>query len=232
MSVQRVSTTGIKEIKPSELGTAANNLLESLYVKNLTTFKGTKPLTQEAFQAIIDGYKKDYLDYNQGGLANKASYELSHTAIQNGILSFKPYVDPIADGDETILKLSTLPYTGTVNNAKNLILEGAVATGVKGTPGGEGVLETTCDVFEKDIHFFTIISEGSPLPIGTKITENAQLTFPIGAMIPPLTISFNGKRNKTFINLIPKTDYYITYVMLYGGAVSGLSIQAKQTCGS
>ena len=232
MPLLRVSTTGIKEIKPNELGQAAYDLVQSLYVKNLLVFDEAKPITQELFQGQIDGYNKEHLTYKQGGLSNKTDYELSHTTLQNTVLSFAPYVGKKAKGDETILKLSTLPYTGAVNNAKALILGGAVATGVKGTPGATGVMETICDVFEKDIHFFVILTEGSPLPDGTKITENAQLTFPIGAVVPPLIINFNGKRNKTFINLIPKTDYYITYVMLFGGVVSGLSIPTKQTCGS
>lgn len=232
MSHLRVSTTGIKEIKPNELGQAANDLVQSLYVKNVSIFDEPKPITQLLFQGQIDAFIHEHLTYKQGGLSDKKDYETSHTLLQNTVLSFASYVDKKAVGDETILKLSTLPYTGAVNNAKALILGGAVATGVKGTPGTLGVLETICNPFEKDVHFFVILSEGSPLPEGTKITENAQLTFPVGAIVPPLIINFNGKRIKTFINLTPKTDYYITYVMLFGGAVSGLSIATKQTCGS
>jgi len=230
--IQRVSVSGIKDVKIDQLSTTADNLLQSIYVKNLATFKITKPITQIAFQALIDGFVNQRLEYKQGGLSNKKDYDTSHINLLNGVLSFVPYVDDIADGDEIILKLSTLPYTGTPNNAKELILAGTVAEGVKGTPGSLGKIVTTCGVFGKNVHFFAVVSQGTPLPEGTTISNHCQLSFPIGAIVPPLTINFDGKRIKTFSNLIPKTDYFITYFMSFGGVVSGLSIPGKQTCGN
>ena len=47
--------------------------------------------------------------------------------------------------------------------------------------------------------------------------------FPDGVTMLPHIININGKRNKTITGLEPKTDYYLYYVVIANGYVSGLS---------
>ena len=232
MAIKKVSISQIKKTKVTELGAFANTALQALYVLNQSVFNGTKPMTMAAFQTIIDTFIAKRASFGLGGTSAKQDYEDALAALFVALLLLAPYVDGIANGNEITLKLSTLPYTGATNQSGVLIKNGAVATGLSGKPGAIGCMSTTCAPFGKNVHFSTILVQGSPFPPGTLMNQNGQFTFPTGTTPPSYVININGKRAKLYDNLMPGVTYFVYYVMSFGGIVSALSNPLKISAGS
>ena len=232
MATKRVSVGGIKKIKVTEIGATANTALQAIYVLNQLVFKGTKPMTQAAFQTIIDDLIAARTAFEVGGTSAKQDYNDALAALFVALLLLAPYVDGIANGNEITLKLSTLPYTGATNQSGILIKNGAVATGLTGKLGAIGCMSTNCAPFGQNVSFSTILVQGSPFPPGTLMNQNGQFSFPTGTTPTPYVININGKRAKLYDNLIPGVTYYVYYVMSFGGIVSALSNPLKISAGS
>jgi hypothetical protein len=232
MAIKKVSVSKIKKIKVTEIGAAANTALQAIYVLNQLVFKGVKPMTQAAFQTIIDELIAKRTAFGVGGTSAKDDYDTALAALFAAMLLLAPYVDGIANGNEITLKLSTLPYTGATNQSGVLIKNGAVATGLSGKPGAIGCMSTTCAPFGQSVHFNTILVQGSPFPPGTLMNQNGQFSFPNGATPPPYVININGKRAKKYDSLIPGVTYFVYYVMSFGGIVSALSNPLKISAGN
>ena len=232
MAIRKVSVTGIKSIKVTELVGDALKIVQAVYVINPTVFTGVKPILQAAFETAITTFSDARAAFGQGGTAAKKPYDDAYAALIVVIIKVGEYVDTIAVGDETKLKLSTYPFTGATNPAGALIKAGALPTLLSGKAGGTGLLSTTCAAWGKNVQFMAIIVQGAPFPPGTIMNLNGQLQFPNGEGTPTYIINVNGKRTKHYTNLLPGVTYFIYYVMSFGGYVSGLSIPLKISAGS
>lgn len=230
---KKVSISLIKKIPLDELGGVAEEVRQGIFILNPNKFPGTRPISYDSMGSLITDFTDARSAFKQGGTSAKKPYEDAIPPLVNCLLSFAPYVNEIADGNETILKLSNLPYTGMGEDVAKLIRDGGVATklaGVAGTIMGE--LKTTCTAFGRDVFFIAFAALGAPFPKGTTMNLDGQIIFPAGAQMPPFAMNANGKRDKMFTDLTPGVTYYIYYVMIFGGAVSALSNPLKISCGS
>jgi len=231
MAIKRVSISLIKDTKVTEIEGFALGVREAIFILNPNVFKGIPPTTYDAMGDIITTFTEKRAIYKQGGTAALKPYTDALKALMDCLLSFAPYVNKIANGDEDNLKLSKLPYTGAVNKSGKKISEGAVAKGVLGQARNTGILTTTCSPFGENVEFIAIAVQGKPLPIGTKMSLDGQILLPVGEDAVPYVLNINGKRDKTFVELIPGVIYYVYYVMICGGFVSALSEPKKLSCG-
>jgi hypothetical protein len=149
MAIKKVSITGVKAIKVTELVGDSLKMVQAVYVFNPTVFTGTKPVLQADFETAITTFSSARSAFGQGGTAAKQAYIDAYAALIVVILNVGEYVDTIAVGDEIKLKLSTYPYTGQPNQSGILIQGGAVPTLVTGKAGGPGLLSTSCAAWGK-----------------------------------------------------------------------------------
>ena len=228
----RVSIAKIKKILLNELGATAQEVEQSLYVLNLSTFKGIKPVLQTLLLSTIATYFSLRTAYKLGGLMAKKPFEDAYDALILLLIELAPYVDTIADGDEDILKLSRLPYTTGANETGLRIEGGELAQGLVYKVGTTGKAFVSCDFFGPNTKYICIASQGKPLPLGTKMNPDGQMSFPDGVTVPPHIININGARDKTLYGMIPKVDYYLTYIVMCGGFVSDMSVAIIIVCGN
>ena len=224
MATNKVSKATIDTIPIDELGGIAHDVMQSIFILNTTTFTGTKPTTETAMELIVSTFIDKRGNYKQGGLGAKKPYETAHNIILGCLYSFIPYVNGLALGDETILKLSRLPYSDGSNTSSARIKKGEIAKDLAYVPENSGSAKISCAYFGKNVQYITIIVKGSKLPDGVFMNSDGQLIFPEGATTPLHVININGKRDKKVTNLEAKTDYYLYYVLIANGVVSALSI--------
>ena len=228
----KVSIAKIKKILLNDLGVVAQDVEQSLYVLNLTTFKGTKPVLQSLLLSTIATYFSLRTAYKLGGLSDKKPFEDAYDALILLLIALAPYVDDIADGDEDTLKLSRLPYTTGVNETGLRIVGGELAQGLTYKVGTTGKAMVSCAYFGPETKYICIASQGKPLPLGTKMNHDGQMFFPDGETVPSHIININGSRDKTLYGMIPKVDYYLTYIVMCGGFVSDMSVALIIVCGN
>ena len=228
----KVSIDLIRAILVDDLGGKAQDILQAIYVLNPTVFTGVLPITEIVFQASITSYNTKRSAYKLGGLSQKIPYDNAHDALTENLILLAPYVDGIANGDEVILKLSMMPYDTGVNDTAALIADGALPTGLNYKPGVTGAAQVSCEAFGKGTKFICIAVQGGPLPAGVVVTMGGQISLPSGETLPPTIISLNGRRSKTLVNMVVKTDYYLYYLMSCGNVMSGLSLHKIIVCGN
>ena len=206
---KKVSIYLIKKIPLDELGGVAEDVRQGIFILNPNKFPGTRPISYDSMGSLITDFTDARAAFKQGGTSAKKPYEDAIPPLVNCLLSFAPYVNDIADGNETILKLSNLPYTGMGEDVAKLIREGSVATELAGLAGATGVLKTTCAAFGRDVFFIAFAVLGAPLPKGTTMNLDGPINFPSGEQMSPFAMNVNGKKDKTFTNLTPGVTYYI-----------------------
>ena len=135
---------------------------------------------------------------------------------------FAPYVDGIAKGDLVILNLSTLPTTADEVDVATLIAAGGVAANIKVKQGRlPREVNINCDSFGFGTGYFAILSEGMPLQAGFSVNNQGQITNPAGNRI---FMNFLKDRKKSITDLLPKTEYFAYYVLMYGNVVGVISV--------
>ena len=229
MAIIKISITGIKAIHVNYLPFICG-LMQLGIFENPDIFTGKPPNTFDEISKFISTYTAYHTAFTMGGINQKHDYEVAKTAIRDCMLNFAPYIDKIAKGDKSILALSSLPTTGNFNNSTGFILEGRVPKNVKGTPGNTGVIKTTCTVFGQRAFYFAILVADNPLEEGITTTPDGQL------ILPPSGVNYylnsNGKRNKTFANIPTNRFYWLYYVVISGGYVSGYSEGKRVSAGA
>ena len=228
----KVSVAKIKIIPYGELGRVAHDVSKSLFELNVGVFKGTKPVTQVLFDAAVVNYTSERTTYKLGGLTNKKPFEDAYDLLISVMIQLAPYVNGIANGDEDTLKLSMMPYTSGTNETGLIIKSGVLAKGLSYKVGTTGKAHVTCDYYGSGAKYICIISEGKPMPLGTKMGEGGQIQFPGGVDAPPFIMNIDGSRDKIITGMIPKVDYYLTYIVMCGGFVSDLSVAIIIVCGN
>ena len=228
----KVSVAKIKDIPYGELGRVAQDVSKSIYDLNVGTFKGIKPVTQLLFDAATASYISERTTYKLGGLMNKKNFEDAYDLLIGMMIQLAPYVNGIANGDEDILKLSMLPYTTGANETGLIIHSGVLPWGLEYKVGTTGKAHVTCAYYGPATKYICIVSEGKPMPLGTKMLENGQISFPGGVEAPPFIMNIDGARDKIITGMKPKVDYYLTYIVMCGGFVSDLSEAVIIVCGN
>ena len=228
----RVDIHGIKTIPIDEFGGKAYNVKQAIFEINPSIFTGTKPTTEAEMGDLITDFNSKRSIYKLGGLSSKGSYDTAYTALLDCMLSFAPYLNGIANGKEDVFKLSMLPYWDGTNDTPTLIKNGALATGLSYTPGATGIAKVSCAPFGRETKYICFAVQGGQFPAGTIMSLDGQIIIPLGEESPTCVININGKRSKTLVGLIPKTDYYLYYVMLCAGTFSGLSLPLKIAAGN
>lgn len=231
MAKAKVNRTKIKAFKVREIDARAEEMKQAIFVTYLAIFVGVIPMTSIALGTLITNYINSRSSYRVIGKSKKGENDTAKAALLEGLLLFANYVDGIAEGNIDILIDSTLPYTGQAIGSGALITNGAKATGVKGKSGNVGQLSTSCNPFVKGVRYHSIIVQGSPLPANVITNLNGQLILLTGVGIPTYVLNLNGKRNKSFTNLIPGAAYYIYYFIEGEGVVSDLSLPVKINAG-
>ena len=226
----RVDVAGIRAILIDELGGQALDIKLAIFDNNPLVFTGTKPTTELILGGFITNFTAKRNLYKQGGMSAKIPYDSAHTDLLDCLISLAPYVNGIATAapnPEDIFKLSMIPYWDGINDTTTRIKNGAVPTGLNYTPGATGVAKTACAPFGSGTKYSCIAVQGSPFPPGTTMSPDGQIILPLNALMPSCVFNINGRRLKTLVNLTPKTDYYLYYVMMCGVYTSGLSLPLK-----
>jgi len=109
--------------------------------------------------------------------------------------------------------LSTLPLISDEPDYAKLIAEGATAKKITAVQGKYlRQIVTNCASFGLGVGYIVIVSEGA-LPDSFYIGSDGTLNIPTD--IRCLVNSLGG-RKKEFNNLLPKTEYFVYYVLTYG----------------
>ena len=177
-------------------------------------FIGPQPMTPAELQTLITNFTSAKATAKSGGNLAKPAYVAATAALKDGLVSWAPYIDKIANGDVTILALQPLPTTAKVNFIA-LILGGALAAGLFSKKGMTGQFITDCTAFGPKVGYFAVICEGGVMPAGVTIDRKGQLKIPLGCTMNIFTSSTSSKK-KTFSNLTPGVYYYVYYVLTYG----------------
>lgn len=216
----RVSIKLIKKILQSEIAKRAQKMSDAIF-GDPDVFTGTLPMTLAALSLIIATFLSAEGAYAVGGSLKRSAFITAKKALYAALLKFAPYVDGVALGNAVILSLSTLPLLSDEPNYAALIAAGGLAQRITAIQGAfVRQIVTNCASFGEKIGYTVIVSEGVPLPVGFVITSNGTVATPAGNRC---FVNSFGARKKTFSNLLPKTEYFVYYVLTYGTVVGTVS---------
>jgi len=216
----RVSIKLIKKILQSEIAKRAQKMSDAIY-GDPDVFSGVLPMTLTALAVIIATFLSAEGAYAVGGSLRRSAFITAKKALYAAVLKFAPYVDGIANGNAVILALSTLPLLSEEPDYAALISAGGIAQRITALQGAfVRNIVTNCASFGENIGYIVIVSEGVPLPDGFVITSNGTVVTPSGNRC---FVNGFGNRKKTFSNLLPKTEYFVYYVLTFGTVVGMVS---------
>lgn len=220
VSINGVSTRLIRRILLRDIAKKAKKMSDAIN-GNTAVFTGTQPFTAIAIAALILSFTTAEGAYAVGGLLKKNDFLLAKEALYSCVLSFAPYVDGIAIGDDVKLKLSTLPLLSDEIDIEQLIADGAVAENITAEQGkSKRQIITNCKSFGGKVGYIVVVSEGQPLPDGFSVESNGTVITPSGNRC---FVNSFGNKKKSFTNLLPKTEYYVYYILCYGSTVGRVS---------
>ncbi len=212
--IEIICSRAYRKTPLGELGTFAARQIAGIF-GNATVFVAP-PITQPAFQTLIDNYTTDWGLFNAGTLA-RASFNISETALMVALDDLADYVDGIAAGNSEIVALSGFyPISDTKN--KRPEPEAAV---VELSQGTVGVIESKCKKVENADYYIAIITS-RPFSSIT-INGDGMVLFgpdPEGSPDRFASVCVNKSRNKRFSGLVSDRRYYVYYIV---GNSSGLS---------
>lgn len=221
VSTNMISTRLIRRILLRDIAARTRTMSNAIF-EDPTTFTGTIPTTAAAIETIVVAFLTTQATAKVGGSVKKMAFVAAKKAIYSLVLEFAPYIDGIAKGDLVLLNLSTLPTTADEVDIEALITAGGVAANIKVKQGSlPREIVCNCDSFGRGVGYLVILSEGMPLQAGFSVNNQGQITNPAGNRI---FINFLKDRKKTFTDLLPKTEYFVYYVLTYGNVVGIISV--------
>ena len=224
VSVDKVSITLIKAIPQSDIAKRAQKMSDAVY-GDPDVFSGILPFVLAAFGLLISGFLAAEGAYAVGGSLKKNAFLTARAALYAGVLAFAPYVNKLANGNSVILGLSTLPLVSDEPDYGALIAAGGLAQKITASLGAAvRQIVANCASFGQKIGYTVIVSEGVPLPEGFTLTSDGTIVSPAGNRI---FANCFGSRKKVFSNLLPKTEYFVYYVLTYGTTTIGLVSAGK-----
>ena len=215
-----VSTRLIRRILQRDIAKRAQKMINAIS-GNTAVFNGTQPSTPVIIAALILAFTNAEGEYEVGGILKRDGFLKARKALYAGVLSFAPYVNKIADGDNVILELSTLPLLSDELDLATLIANGALAANVKAIQSNASrQIVTNCDAFGPKAGYTVIVTEAVPLPTGYGLTSDGTFVSPDNIKC---SVNSLGPRKKTFSDLLPQTQYFVYYALNYGTTVGLLT---------
>ncbi len=219
VSLDGVSTRLIRRILLRDIAKKAKKMSDAIN-GNTAVFTGVQPFSAIAVAALILSFTTAEGAYAVGGLLKKNDFLDAKTALYDCVLAFAPYVNDLAIGDKVKLDLSTLPLLSDELDIAKLIADGGVAENITAKQGvSPRQIITSCNSFGEKVSYLVIVSEGIPLPAGFHVESNGTVTTPTGNRC---FVNSFGNRRKSFVNLLPKTEYFVYYVLTYGVTTVGV----------
>ncbi len=217
----RVSTRLIRRILQRDIAKRIRKMSDAI-TGDTGVFTGVQPFTAIAIAALVLAFVEAEAAYSVGGSLKRKAFLDSKTALYDCMLQFASYVDGVAKGNAVTLALSTLPLLSDEIDFAALIAAGGIAANITAKQGKPiRQIITNCDSFGLGVGYIVIVSEGMPLPAGFALTSDGTFTSLTGMRC---TVNSFGVRKKTINDLLPKTEYFVYYVLTYGrtvGLVSG-----------
>lgn len=201
-------------------------------VFNNATVFSAPPITQSAFQTLLDEFINKYGAYQFGGRSNKGPYQAAYTALIVGMDSLSGYVNTVAAGDANIILMSGFIPTKGVSSAVNP----PAAPGMPVVKRGiSGVLLAEVEVVAGAEFYACIVTAGNPKPESININAAGQLEILSDNSTPSGEVSaaffdYNKSRKKSLINLQVGVTYYFYFLAINANGVSQLSPAASLMC--
>ena len=215
-----LSITLIRKILQGEIAKRAQKMSDAIF-GDPDVFDGTLPMTVDVLAVIIATFLSAQGAYAVGGSLRRSAFITAKKALYAAVLKFAPYVDGIANGNAVILALCTLPLLSQEPNYAALISAGGIVQRITAVQGAfVRQIVTNCASFGEKLGYTVIVSEGVPLPAGFALTSNGTVISPAGNRI---FVNNFGARKKTFSDLLPKTEYFVYYVLTFGTVVGTAS---------
>ncbi len=185
------------------------------------------PLTQAAFQALIDAYEAARENYPSKGKSFEGAFLAAKEAIMTGLDSLGTYVTETAANDPVIIITG-----GFVPN--KISQTAAITPAIPGLPivsrtGSTGT--ATVEPVAGATFYFAMLITSTTLPSNVNVV-NGQLAIPADPSAAN-TVSSGGtamvfditkSRQKLFTNLQPNTSYYVYFAAGNSKGVSGFSV--------
>lgn len=220
VSSDRVSTRLIRRILQRDIAKRVQKMSDAI-TGDLTVFTGVQPHTAAAILILVTAFLNAEAAYAVGGSLKRNAFLTAKKALYNCILDFAPYVDGIAKSNAVILALSTLPLLSDEIDIAAMIAAGGIAANITALQGkAVRQVVTNCDSFGEGVGYTVIVSELVPLPVGFALTSDGTFISPVGIKC---YVNSLGPRKKTINDLLPKTEYFVYYVLTYGKTVGRLS---------
>lgn len=216
----KVSTRLIRRILQRDIAKRIQKMSDAI-TGDVAVFSGAQPFTAAAILALVTVFLGAEAAYSVGGSLKRKAFLDAKKALYACMLEFAGYVDGVAKGNAVILALCTLPLLSDEVDIAALIAAGGIAANITAKQGrAVRQIITNCDSFGLGVGYTVIISEGMPLPEGFALTSDGTFISPTGMRC---FVNSLGPRKKTINNLLPKTEYFVYYVLTYGKTVGVLS---------
>lgn len=191
----------------------------------------TPTLTLLVVAALLLEYSNNRLAWEQGGIAQKKAYLDSMKKIIAMLDTLADYVDTVAVGDITTIKMAgydaTFDPTGAIPKPGLVRIDGISLDRLdKGTE----IMVSDCGTLPKGTSVIGILTEGAPLPATTIIDSDGNIVLPPG-FTGKVRINIARQRKKFWRNLTIGVNYYVYYIAVTAKSVSLLSLPVSELCG-
>ena len=171
------------------------------------------PLTEAAFDTLIENYHHTYEEYKNGGKLKKPFFTAAKAALIAGLDSTAEFVDNLPGVDDSIIQMGGFTPVKTVDSASVIPAQPVISKLVRGE-SYQVIAE--CNLVDGAEYYGCIMVEAGPvvnieLTNGKLIFENMPQTF---------GIDINKERKKIFNNLQAGVTYTVYY---YAGNTAGVS---------
>ena len=194
-----------------------------------TTVFATPPKTIVAVTAFLLDYADKRTKWEQGGIAQKKAYEKIVSEGRIMMDDFADYVDEIADGDITVIRMAgfnpsfdtaLLPKPG-INRIDNITL--------KRVEDAPGKLISENGRLPKGTTVIGILCEGVPLTDEFEIDSEGNIFIP-GTFTANVRVNMTKQNKKYWINLKNGVTYYVYHIAVSSKGVSLISIAVSCQC--
>ena len=196
-----------------------------------TTVFAVPPVTMLVVAALLLDYSSKRVLWEQGGIAQKLAYTKSLALVIDMLDTFADYVDELAAGDITIIKMAGYeatydPNGGALPKPGVTRIEGVSLKRVEDMPG---VMASENGALAKGTTVIGILTEGGQLPDNTTIDSDFNLLIP-GTYTLNFRINIGRNRKKIWRNLKNGVIYYVYHIAVTSKTVSLFSIVVSEQC--
>lgn len=227
-----------KRLKISDRSSFATGVKDGVY-GNPTVFPAP-PITEAAFEGLINNFVAKRGAYENGGKAQEAAWNNANMALIDALVETATYVNTLVNGDENIVILA-----GYQPNKQNIssVTKPTKITNVslkRDIDETTGMLIADCKAQDGVNTYVCILTEGAPLPSNITINGTGQMILlsdetpgtsgPLPSSLRINIIDYNQNRRKVFIDLTPLKTYYVVFFGINAGGVGSLSDAGSAVC--